>query len=355
MRVGVLEWASCVGPKKSMSLDDSIRREGWAMCSTALTSLARAGHQAVAVVKAELASSLPVQDWPADQLQLVAPPDQSHKRTWKEVYATCDATLVIAPESNHILQDTLAWCSKHRLRTCNAQGDFLTNAADKLATHSKWLSHDIPHPPTRLLSRADRRWVKQLQDDLFASTGREPLWVLKPRYGVGCEGIMRVTAGKIAGLRKGDRRIGKVAGSLVQPWLRGKAYSRAAIVDDAGNPHWLPVTTQRLSVTDSVHYCGGTVEPATADQMPGLDSLLTRAVRALGTGARGWVGVDFIYDAEHASQPITIIEVNPRLTTSFVGLCAAGAPDLAAQIVAACLGLGVHLPGDWQEIEFTAC
>ncbi len=44
----------------------------------------------------------------------------------------------------------------------------------------------------------------------------------------------------------------------------------------------------------------------------------------LGGSARGWVGVDFVID--QAGQ-LVVIEVNPRLTSSFVSL-AAYLPDL---------------------------
>jgi len=43
------------------------------------------------------------------------------------------------------------------------------------------------------------------------------------------------------------------------------------------------------------------------------------AVAAGGAAARGWVGVDMILGPREDDD--RVLEVNPRLTTSFVGLC----------------------------------
>jgi predicted ATP-grasp superfamily ATP-dependent carboligase len=216
-----------------------------------------------------------------------------------------------------------------------------------------------------LLSEAQAAWtaglVAQLSD---ADRQREPTWAIKPRDGVGCEGLLRVTVGQLqqAGGFAGcvasatGVELEQVEGSrwIVQPWLPGETLSRSAIVDYSGRLHWLPVTRQRFSESGSIAYAGGSVEPDLAAQIPNLKRLLTRSVKALGAGPCGWVGIDFLYDPHNPRQPITVIEVNPRLTTSFVGLSNAGAPWLAGSIVAAVHAEPLAWPRLWQRVRFSA-
>ena len=326
----------------------------------ALLSLAQAGHQAVAVVDESL-SKQPLSTATAsdaipesvNNIELVAATGSSFKSLRRKVYSGCDRTLVIAPEMDGILQSTLKWCRKHGIQTCNAGNEFVLRASDKMATAKALRRHDIPHPPTRLLSRAHQRWLDKINGKLFSQSGQEPIWVVKPRWGVGCDGIVRTTSGKIPALCKRSRAFARSDDWVVQPWLPGRAVSRAAIFDNVGRPHWLPVTEQHLSITDTVRYCGGVVEPKLQNQMPELADMLARAARALGPECRGWIGFDFLFDECHALQPLTLIEINPRLTTSFVGLCAAGAAELAGSIVSACCGQPLHLPSSWQRAHFT--
>lgn len=353
MRVGVLEWVSCAGRGLDAVFGDSLRREGWAMCRAALTSLAHAGYCPVAAVTDVPAEDVERVRKQNPRVELVCRSDAISPRAWREVYSACDITLVIAPESHGILASTLKWCDKHGVRTCNAHGDFLVRSSDKLATAFHLERHRIPHPPTCSLARATTDWLRKTAIDR-ARRGEEDIWIVKQRGGAGCDGMSRMTSDGVRRFRQRMPTSRLRKGWIVQPWLSGESFSRAAIFDADGNPHWLPVTRQHLAVTDCLSYSGGAIEPDLAAQMPGMDELLARTIAALGTSRRGWIGIDFLYDASSRDRPLTIIEINPRLTTSFVGLCQAGAPGLAGAIVAGCLGRPVELPDRWQSVGFTA-
>ena len=177
------------------------------MCRAALLSLARAGHRAVAVVDQSLTqqplSTATASDAVADNLdniELVAATGSSPKALEslrRTVYSSCDRTLVIAPEIDGILQSTLKWCRTHGIPTCNAGNEFVIRASDKMATAQALRGHNIPHPPTRLLAGADQRWIDKINGRLTSQSGQEPAWVIKPRWGVGCDGILRTTSSKI--------------------------------------------------------------------------------------------------------------------------------------------------------------
>lgn len=359
MRIGVLEWASSGNAIGSQSLPASIRMEGWAMCRAALLSLTAGGHQAVAVVDAQCAQDPHVAHLSSRELELhIGQPDKTPHSQWRSVYGGCECTLVIAPEFHGVLDELLQWFKEQGIATCNCGRMFVRRASDKGRTARRLHASGLPHPPTRLLATATRSWVNATSAKLRSLTGDEPIWVNKPRDGVGCDGIERLTARDITRIRneQAGARVSRkeLSRFIVQPWLSGQALSRACLIDCQGIMHWLPVARQNISVNEKVIYRGGTIEPHLAREIPELDSLLESAIRSLGGRPRGWVGIDFLWDRASLTQPVTIIEINPRLTTSFVGLCAAGAPDLASCIVAACLGENFHLPTHWQRQSFTA-
>jgi predicted ATP-grasp superfamily ATP-dependent carboligase len=102
----------------------------------------------------------------------------------------------------------------------------------------------------------------------------------------------------------------------------------------------LPAATQRLSDDGRFRYLGGS--------LPLSDDLNDRAQRlALGAiapidGLSGYIGVDLILgDAADGSEDVAI-EINPRLTTSYVGLRALAEFNLAETMLA--LAMGKPLP-----------
>jgi predicted ATP-grasp superfamily ATP-dependent carboligase len=197
-------------------------------------------------------------------------------------------------------------------------------------------------------------WISKTSSQMQKVSGPETLWAMKSRTGVGCDGSRRLSGREIRAHKQLKHQCDDMYDWIVQPWMPGQAFSRSAIVDRQRVAHWLPVTRQHLSITDSIAYQGGCVEPELAEQIPELQSLLETTLSSLGGRPRGWIGIDFLWDDQNDEQPLTIIEINPRLTTSFVGLCAAGAPDLAAAIVAAALGQSFKLPEKWDRVNFTA-
>jgi predicted ATP-grasp superfamily ATP-dependent carboligase len=71
--------------------------------------------------------------------------------------------------------------------------------------------------------------------------------------------------------------------------------------------------------------------------------LAVRAIEALvrrdpGVTQAGWVGVDMILGARDDGLDDRVLEVNPRLTTSFVGLSSGRSGSLVRAIVAAAAG-----------------
>ena len=114
----------------------------------------------------------------------------------------------------------------------------------------------------------------------------------------------------------------------------------------------LPACRQRLSDDGRFRYLGGScpLEPALARR---ATSLAIRAIRSLADPL-GYLGVDLVLGADPNGQDDVVIEINPRLTTSYVGLRAIASGNLAAAMLAVAEGRTASLSFGDGAVEFDA-
>jgi tyramine---L-glutamate ligase len=150
--------------------------------------------------------------------------------------------------------------------------------------------------------------------------------VLKPVDGAGSVDTFYLT--DALSLPDGVRQI-PVA--LLQPFIPGAPMSASFFVDHRGQSWLIGVGRQRMAIREGrFEYCGGTLPAPCRDALPQL----IPAVDAVA-GLRGFVGVDFIWNSRE--RRATILEINPRPTTSYVGLSRLAPPGLLARSwLAAC-------------------
>ena len=72
------------------------------------------------------------------------------------------------------------------------------------------------------------------------------------------------------------------------------------------------------------------------------------------TGAVGYLGVDLVLGADAAGSGDRVIEINPRLTTSYVGLRESLDGNLAAAMLAVAQGEAPVLATTGRGVAFTA-
>jgi len=163
--------------------------------------------------------------------------------------------------------------------------------------------------------------------------------VIKPVRGCGAQGV-RLAAGP-----PGE-------GEFAQQFIEGEHLSvslvGSRVVGDACSfytgkpPLLLAVNRQEILVDDEgrFHYLGG----ETPVSHPRYDEIVSTAVQALTVlGCQGYTGVDIVL----ADRPY-VVDVNPRITTSIVGIAACMEEEIADILVAASKGGGpsaVHLTG----------
>ena len=118
--------------------------------------------------------------------------------------------------------------------------------------------------------------------------------------------------------------------ALLQPFYAGIPMSASFLV--AEDRAWLiGIGRQRTAIRGGRFAYQGGLIPVPCGQ---AEPLLRRAVESVA-GLRGFVGVDFFWEPELGET--TVLEINPRVTTSFVGLSRLlPAGRLAAAWLAAC-------------------
>ena len=230
------------------------------------------------------------------------------ERTFDELARDADAVLVIAPESDNLLIDWL-----RRLEDIGATSLGCSPAAaqlcgDKLVMAKHLADASVPTPATTTLR------------EFPGPSEREYPVVVKPRYGAGCEyTLMCRRLEDLPSLDQPEELI-------VQPFAPGLAASCSLIVNDALIAP-LPPGEQFIDGDDTLSYHGGHI-PLDVE-LAGRAQSLASAAAACVPGLGGFVGVDLILG--DSPDDDRVIELNPRLTLSYValsGMCATNLADL---------------------------
>ncbi|MGB7345985.1 MAG: ATP-grasp domain-containing protein [Pirellulaceae bacterium] len=229
---------------------------------------------------------------------------------WAAAAGNCDSALIVAPESDGILAKGVAMLRASGVDVIASSGDFLRVASDKLQTARVLLDAGVSHPLYMALS--DRRFERELEDsDRF---------VVKPRDGCGTQEI------KVFDLFN-DAMAALTEDQILQAWRPGRAIS-ISLVASGNHQTFLPAVSQDLEV-GTCEYAGG-CGPLPDDDQRRAAALASRAIAAMPPTARGFVGLDLLL-ADRPSEDC-VIEINPRLTTSYVGLRRMIKGNLAARL-----------------------
>jgi predicted ATP-grasp superfamily ATP-dependent carboligase len=112
----------------------------------------------------------------------------------------------------------------------------------------------------------------------------------------------------------------------LESYVPGLAASVALLCGPTGRISLAPCK-QRISEDGRLRYLGGEL-PLSAGLAERASALAERALAAMPMTV-GYVGVDLVLGREPDGSEDAVIEINPRLTTSYVGLRTAATTNLA--------------------------
>lgn len=270
--------------------DPVLAREGRAMLGVLEESFSRCGYEVVRPGGGDF----------AEEIERIAP--------------ACDMGLVIAPDN--LLSTFTMILEQH---THNLGCGFMTVAlcANKVQTQKILRQHGIPVP---------------------GEPGPGKM-VVKPVRGCGAQGV-RCSSGTAG------------PDEFAERFIEGQHFSVSIIANRVvgeaclyftGNPPLVLAVNRQLIEIDAdgaFHYRGGET-PVHPDREEEIVSTAKKAAEVLG--CQGYCGVDVV-----VADKTYVVDVNPRITTSLVGIAACMDEEIADLLVAASKGgvpAAVHLPG----------
>lgn len=313
MKLFVSEYV-CSGAWPEEDLSPSLAREGRAMLLALLEDCARLPDVEVWTTW----DRRRLGPFPLSGVRCVEVECPTQEQEWfRSLAGGCDAAYVIAPELDNVLAERRRAVAESCGRSLNATCDAIALCSDKLRLAHCLDDADIPTVPTSAAGPGDPPFGLPV--------------VIKLRFGAGSHGIHTVaTVEEYRSRCNGFQSPDPHRQAVVQPRIEGRSVSVAAIFDDRGAcRHVLPVAQQVLSRDGRYRYLGGRLPAGTLyDDV--IAETISRAA-AIIQGLRGYVGFDFVIPEEEA-RPL-LVEVNPRLTTSYLGYRALATDNLTEFLV----------------------
>lgn len=309
MRVLLYEWCcsgGLHGPDRGVFLADdavadhaaALAREGRAMLQAVLADAARSrALEVTALIDDGVPFDLPVRGARA------AVPSGEEIGSLQEAAAACDVAIIIAPETAGILAGRVAAARAVGAEVIAPDAAWLALAADKQATVLALAAAGVPVPPGRALD-VGAAWPQ----------GFVRPAVRKRLDGCGCDGFTVVER------QDPPPHVAEHA-ARIEAAAAGRSAGVACLCG-AGGVVPLPPLEQRFTTGPEPAYRGGSVidDPGLESRAAGLACRAVAALeRAAECAARGWIGVDLVLGVREDGRDDRVLEVNPRLTTSFVG------------------------------------
>ncbi|MCX7186933.1 MAG: ATP-grasp domain-containing protein [Methylophilales bacterium] len=226
---------------------------------------------------------------------------------WQVLIKTCDAALIVAPESDGILSKLTHMVEVSGVVNLGCAQCSVDIASNKYDTFIDLKSAGIMTIPTMMA-------------DMFLTLGfneassSQGSYVLKPIDGAGCEQTMLFKSQDSVHdwLSQNNRQNYRY---IVQPFQAGIPASMSMLCRD-GQAWLLSCNQQNMVITESQHLkLVGVIVNELSEQRANFERLSDRIALAMPT-LNGYVGVDVILD----ENEIIVVEINPRITTSYIAL-----------------------------------
>ena len=343
MRIFVYEFVTG-GGFSGRPVPASLAREGLAIRTALLEDLAALRrHEIVTTTDVRFAR-------PAPARVEVVTLSLGDTTTFDQLLISADAVWLVAPETDRCLERLAARVERKGKILLGSGAAVVRKASDKAGLPRRLARIGVRHPETVTLEPGD--------DARMAARDLGYPVVLKPRRGAGSRGVQlahnvrdlksalaifrRVHGASLgAAADQGDRAI------VMQRYVRGIPAS-VSLLADGRRSVALALNAQRMSTASGFSYRGG----RTPFEHPLAAEAVDAAIRTCGAlpGLRGYVGIDLVLTD---AGPV-VIEVNPRLTTAYLGVRAVLDENVAAMALAACEGTLPEQPIARRRVRFTA-
>lgn len=298
------------GGFRDKKVSSSILSEGYGMLNALIADFKAAGHRVTTLLDSRLAAFNPPIE--ADSIIPISSLREADANL-KKVSESVDAVYVIAPESNQMLQTLVESVGRTGVLSLNCSADSIGTVSDKMVLYEFLNELGLPTPETIAFNALD----DEVEIKQTLKRRLEFPLIFKPVDGAGCSGLSLVrNASHVADALIKIRAESSSGRVMAQELIEGVAVSVSII---STGREALPIALNKQNVTLRTperhsSYDGGYVpldNPLKKDAFAAAEKTV-KSFRSL----KGYVGVDLILTEK---EPV-VIEVNPRLTTSYIGV-----------------------------------
>lgn len=285
-------------------LPESLAKEGALMRDALLQDLSQLPYSVSTTVDARLEPPTLVTNCIAVQ------PDDSVWKIWETQIKRADAVWIIAPETDGLLHYLTQMAVRHgkQILGCGLVSIKLTS--EKLTTCLALQKVGIATIPTHTFDN----WQKS-----------NKAWLAKPNDGAGCGDTACFDDGDELQdwLLQNDRQHTHV----IQAYQAG-THASISCVMHKGNAEILSCNTQLVLIENNALKFKGCIVNGMKDYWQSFQIVAQKIAKAMPDLA-GYVGIDVIVN----ENTVCVVEINPRLTTSYVGLRQATGVNSAELII----------------------
>lgn len=257
-------------------------------------------------------------------------PGQNVLELLPELLAQADLFWPIAPETGGILTRLVELARAAGVETLASDAATLTLCGDKLATYRHLDAHAIPAVETYP--------AEECPD--FGGPA-----VIKIRDGAGCQDTLVVEP---EALPAAVAALDQPQHYAIQPLVTGRAISLSALFND-GKAYLLTCNQQQIVLEAQRFVLRGCFVNQRNGRENYYRDLLGR-IAAVLPGLWGYAGIDLIETGESGAW---VLEINPRLTSSYVGIGPATGINVAEQVLRLRQGEPIVVPTRHQVVEVT--
>ena len=229
---------------------------------------------------------------------------------WERQILNADAVWLIAPETDGLLKKLTALAVKYDKKIIGCGLESIEITSSKLATYHVLQQASIATLPTFTFEN----WSK--------GAGK---WLAKPDDGAGCDATFYFENAE--DLISWNAAWSLAHRHIIQPFQAGKNASISCVMHD-GKAHVLSCNTQLIEMENNQLKFSGCIVNGMREHWTAFENIANKIAQALPDLA-GYVGIDVIV----LEGKTIVVEINPRLTTSYSALAEATGANPAELIL----------------------
>lgn len=319
-RIFIFEWVSG-GGFNSITIPSSLFCEGFGMLRSLILDFKKLGFEVVTQIDIRIKNLIPFIE--IDQVNIIDSKDDVYKE-FKKMIRSSKYCFIIAPESSNILYNLTKVAKKYCQEILSIDLKGISLASSKLKTNTYFTSYDLKTPKTWLIPKKNNALDEGFIVEKFRAL-HSPI-VIKPLEGVGAESIFYLQTRKdIFDFFQGSiNEIDTNRKYILQKFIPGEDLSVSIIGQskdkDILTPDFslLSINSQKIILKDkekgSEYFGGETPIKNYNKRLFSIEKLISPIDLS---DFVGYYGIDFIRTRKNE---IYFLEINPRLTTSYIGI-----------------------------------